>query len=167
MSEPFLGEIIMFGGNFAPNGWAVCDGQLLSISSNPTLFSILGTAFGGDGRTTFGLPDLRGRVPVHPATTGLGVKGGAETVTLNASQLPVHTHSVQAASAAATSGDPTGNVLAQFSTATNVSGDPTNLVATDPAAVANTGGGQSHTNLQPFLAVSFIIALSGLFPSRN
>ena len=173
MSEPFIGEIIMFGGNFAPRGWAFCDGQLLTINSNQSLFSILGTTFGGDGRTTFGLPDLRGRAPVHEGTgpglssINLGQKGGAETVNLNASELPDHNHNVQAASAAATSGDPTGNVLAQYSVAGNVYGDPNNLVAMNPAAVADTGTGQSHTNLQPFLAVSFIIALAGIFPSRN
>ncbi len=167
MSEPFLGEIIMFGGNFAPRGWAFCSGQLLAISSNQSLFSLLGTTFGGDGRTTFGLPELRGRAPVHPANIGLGQKGGAETVTLNANELPDHNHKAQAASADATTGDTAGNVLAQVSIAANVYGDPTNLVAMNPAAVADTGGGQSHTNLQPFLAVSFIIALQGIFPSRN
>ncbi len=168
MSEPFIGEIIMFGGNFAPRNWALCDGQLLSINSNQSLFAILGTTFGGDGRTTFGLPELRGRAPVHPATAiSLGQKAGAETVTLNANELPDHNHKVQAASAPATSGDPTGKVLAQFSITSNIYGDPNNLVAMNPAAVADTGGGASHTNMQPFLAVSFIIALTGLFPSRN
>ncbi len=164
MSEPFLAEIIMFGGDFAPRGWALCNGQLLSINQNQSLFSLLGTAFGGDGRTTFGLPDLRGRAPVHPANIGLGQKGGAETVTLNPNELPDHNHKVQAASAAATTGDTAGNVLAQVSIAANVFGDPTNLVAMNPAAVADTGGGLAHTNMQPFLAVSFIIALTGIFP---
>ncbi len=167
MSEPFLAEIIMFGGNFAPRGWAKCNGALLAISQNQSLFSLLGTTFGGDGRTTFGLPDLRGRVPVHPDTINLGQKGGAETVQLNPNELPDHNHKVQAASAAATTGDTAGNVLAQVSISANVYGDPTNLVAMNPAAVADTGGGQSHTNLQPFLAVCFIIALTGIFPSRN
>ncbi len=167
MSEPFLAEIIMFGGNFAPNGWAKCNGALLPINQNQSLFSLLGTTFGGDGRTSFGLPDLRGRAPVHPDTINLGQKGGPETVTLNANELPDHDHKVQAASAAATSGLPTGNVLAQFSIVQNVYGDPNNLVAMNPAAVADTGGGASHTNMQPFLAVCFIIALQGLFPSRN
>ena len=169
MSEPFIGEIIMFGGNFAPRGWALCNGQTLPISQNQALFSILGTTFGGNGRATFGLPDLRGRVPVHPATINLGQKGGAETVQLNASQLPAHNHKVKAASATATSGLPTGNALAQFSIVQNVYGDPTatNVVAMNPAAVADTGLGQAHDNMQPFLAVSFIIALQGIFPSRN
>ncbi len=176
MSEPFLAEIIMFGGNFAPRGWALCNGQLLSISSNQSLFAILGTTFGGDGENTFGLPDLRGRAPVHPGpgvppmgSINLGQVGGRETVTLNDTELPAHNHKVKAASAAATSGLPTGNVLAQFSIVQNGYGDPTatNVVAMNPAAVADTGLGQAHDNMQPFLAVSFIIALQGIFPSRN
>ena len=176
MSEdPFIGEIVMFGGNFAPANWLFCDGQLLPISQNQSLFSILGTTFGGDGEVTFGLPDLRGRAPVHPGpgvppmgSINLGQVGGRETVALSDSELPAHNHKVRAASAVATSGDPTGNVLAQVTDALlNTYGDPTNLVAMNPAAVADTGASQLHTNIQPFLAVSFIIAIVGIFPSMN
>ena len=143
-SDPFIGEISMFGGNFAPRNWAQCDGQLLQISQYQALFSLLGTAYGGDGRTTFGLPDLRGRVPVHPGTgPGLtprswGQKSGVNDVTLNVNQIPSHNHTLPLKS-----GDPPAN------------------------STKNTGGGQSHTNVQPFLGLHYIVALQGVFPSRN
>ena len=173
MSEPFVGEIRMFAGNFAPVGWAFCDGQLLAVSQNDALFSLLGTIYGGDGRTTFGLPDLRGRVPIHagsgPGLTprNLGSKGGAENVTLTTSQLPSHNHTVPASGAGANSGTPTGRVSANTA--------PTNVYSTslatnqtmNNAAVSQTGGSQSHTNLMPTLCVNFIIALFGIYPSRQ
>jgi len=169
--EPFIGEIIMFGGNFAPRNWALCDGQLLSIAQNTALFSILGTTYGGDGRTTFGLPDLRGRVPMHPgsgpglSSRKLGQKSGVENVTLNVNQMPSHNHLPEAYSDFGNQKGPGGNVPAMaddgernYSSATpNANLDPTE----------NAGGSQSHTNVQPFLCVNFIIALQGLYPSRN
>mgnify|MGYP001818084216 CR=1 FL=1 len=174
MSEPFIGEIRMFGGNFAPRGWALCDGQLLQIAQNDALFSLLGTIYGGDGRTTFGLPDLRGRVPIHMgqgpglSSRQIGSKAGAETVTLTSAHLPAHTHAMGASGQAGTSASPTAAVpaavglTAQYSTA-GVS--PANEM--NAAAVSSAGGGQSHVNIQPFQCVTFIIALTGIFPSRN
>ncbi len=174
MSEPFIGEIRMFGGNFAPRGWALCDGQLLRIADNSALFSLLGTIYGGDGRTTFGLPDLRGRVPVHmgqgPGMTNrrIGQRAGAETVTLSTAELPSHTHAMGASSQAGTSAGPAAAVpaavglTAQYSTAGASPGNEMNA-----AAIGAAGGGQAHTNVQPFQCVNFIIALTGLFPSRN
>jgi microcystin-dependent protein len=170
-SEPFIAQITMFGGNFAPSGWAFCNGQLLSISSNTALFSLLGTTFGGDGRTSFGLPDLRGRVAIHPgsgpglSTYRLGQKGGAEQVTLNLNQIPSHSHSVRAFSGQGNLQVPgAGTVLAYDRRETQYS-DQTpdvNMAATGPA-----GGGQAHPNIQPFLGINHIIALWGTFPSRN
>lgn len=173
MSEPFVGEIRMFAGNFAPRGWAFCDGQLLAVSQNDALFSLLGTIYGGDGRTTFGLPDLRGRIPIHAGTgpglsqRRLGAKGGAENVTLTVNQLPPHNHDVPASASGASSGNPAGNVSANTA--------PTNVYSTslataqtmNSAAVSATGGSRSHTNLMPFLCVNFIIALVGIYPSRH
>lgn len=178
MSEPFIGEIVMFGGNFAPRSWAFCDGQLLSISQNTALFSILGTTYGGDGRTTFGLPDLRGRVPMGPRNgpgltpRSLGQRGGVENVTLNANQMPSHTHaaSANAVAPAGNSNDAAGNFWADdagVSSGTYHTG-PTNTTMNGNAiTVQPSGGNQSHDNVQPFLAVNFIIAITGIFPSRN
>jgi len=172
MSEPFLGEILMFGGNFAPRSWALCDGQLLPISQNSALFSILGTIYGGDGRTTFALPDMRGRVSIHPgsgpglSTYRLGEKGGVENVTLTTAQIPSHTHTLRGENRAGNSTDPTNNMLANGSPIyrPQAVADDVNMNA---AAVANTGGSQSHTNIQPFLCVNYLIALQGIFPSRS
>lgn len=172
MSEPFVGEIRMFAGNFAPRGWAFCDGQLLAVSQNDALFSLLGTIYGGDGRTTFGLPDLRGRIPLHQghgpglSERRLGSKGGAEKVTLTTNQLPSHSHAWNANTAAATGGSPQGKVLATPSGfRLYQQTDPNaNLAA---STIANTGGSQSHTNLMPTLCVHFIIALVGIYPSRH
>ncbi|NRB47283.1 MAG: phage tail protein [Saprospiraceae bacterium] len=185
--EPFIGMIVMFGGNFAPRGWAFCDGTLLSISQNQALFSILGTTYGGDGRTTFALPELRGRVAMHPGsgpglrTRRLGEKGGVEEVVLNTTQIPSHTHTLNAKGSLnvvredGNTAEPAGAALA------NVSPDSTlsynNSTAPDAVAannsvtvtgnIAPTGGSLGHTNIQPFTCVNYIIALVGTFPSRN
>ncbi|MDA8018203.1 MAG: tail fiber protein [Thermoanaerobaculia bacterium] len=172
MSEPFVGEIRMFAGNFAPRGWAFCDGQLLAVSQNDALFSLLGTIYGGDGRTTFGLPDVRGRIPLHQGTgpglspRRLGSKGGAENETLTTNQLASHTHDWNANTAPATGAAPQGKVVAQ--TAPVRLYNPTNQ-GTDLASttIANTGGSQPHTNLMPTLCINFIIALVGIYPSRQ
>lgn len=168
MSDPFLAEVRMFGFNFAPRGWAFCDGQLLPIAQNQALFSLLGTTYGGDGRTTFALPDLRGRVPVHPGSeVRLGDRAGAESVTLTEAQMPPHTHGGKlATSDQANSEVPTGNVLAQAPRR----GLRAYTAPVNPVALASdvaTGGGQPHDNMQPALVVAFAIALQGVFPSRN
>lgn len=172
MSDQFLGEIRMFGSNFAPVGWMLCNGQLLPIAENDALYALIGTTFGGDGQTTFGLPDLRGRVPIHQGTPPggptyvLGQVAGTETVTLAASQLPAHTHGLQAQAAAATNTNPTNRSLASAALdAYTSSGDA--LVAMDAQAIAVAGGNQPHENMAPFLAIHFIIAVEGTFPSRN
>ncbi len=172
MSEPFVGEIRMFAGNFAPRGWAFCDGQLLAVSQNDALFSLLGTIYGGDGRTTFGLPDLRGRIPLHQGTgpglspRRLGSKGGSENVTLTTNQLASHSHDWNANTAPATGDAPQGKVVAEaagpsFYKATGQTID----FASD--MIANTGGSGPHTNLMPTLCINFIIALFGIYPSRH
>jgi microcystin-dependent protein len=173
MSEPFVGEIRMFAGNFAPRGWAFCDGQLLAVSQNDALFSLLGTIYGGDGRTTFGLPDLRGRVPIHAGSgpglspRNLGAKGGAEAVTLTVNQLPSHNHGpLQASADPAASVNPVGKVLG-VPTSTDLYADDLSPVNMSPNAITNIGGSQSHTNLMPFLCIHFIIALFGIYPSRH
>lgn len=172
MSEPFVGEIRMFAGNFAPRGWAFCDGQLLAVSQNDALFSLLGTIYGGDGRTTFGLPDLRGRIPIHAgqgpglSNRRLGSKGGAEKVTLTVNQFPSHTHGpLRASSQTAVDALPGGKVTAQTDTPLYV--DDTPVAGFNAASVTNVGGSQSHTNMMPFLCVNFIIALFGIYPSRH
>lgn len=180
--DPFLAEIVMFGGNFAPRGWAFCDGQLLPISQYSALFSILGTTYGGDGRTTFALPDMRGRAPLHPgngpglSSRKLGAKGGSETNTLNSTQLPSHSHTAAGTveanvnpGAQANTGNPGGSNFA-FGTTNIYNAEATNqkMAANNVAVtVNNTGGGQSVNNMQPWLAVNFIIALQGVFPSRS
>jgi microcystin-dependent protein len=165
MSEPFLAEVRIVGFNFAPRGWAFCDGQILPINQNQSLYSLLGTTYGGDGRTSFALPDLRGRTPIHVGDGHrLGQKGGEETHTLSLAEMPQHDHSAQASTQNADTVDPTGKILAG---ALNVYGNPTNPVQLRVGTVANVGGGQAHNNMQPFTAVNFCIALQGLFPSRN
>ena len=182
--DPFIGEIIMFGGNFAPRGWALCEGQLLPLNQNQALFAILGTTYGGDGRTTFGLPDLRGRVPMGngngPGLTsrGLGQKSGAENVTLTTAQIPSHTHTASTTStlkATSNSGNtnaPAGNVLANDGNdriyrneAPNV--DMSTAAIDSSTTLGNTGNGQAVNNMQPYQVVNFIIAVTGIFPSRN
>ena len=170
MSEPFVGEIRMFGGNFAPRGWAFCNGQLLSISQNTALFSLLGTTYGGDGRTTFALPDLRGRMPLHwgagpnLSNRPLGQKSGAEKVKLIAAEMPAHTHALRGSAAASNTGSPAGALPASGG-AYNTAWDGTTVL--DAAGAGSAGGGGAHGNMPPFLAVSFIIALEGIYPSRN
>ncbi|KAA3615342.1 MAG: phage tail protein [Calditrichaeota bacterium] len=173
--EPFIGEIKMFGGNFAPRGYAFCDGQLLPISQYSALFSILGTTYGGDGRTTFGLPDLRGRAPIHEGNgpglsdRRLGQKGGQENVVLNITQIPSHTHTAQlnADSTVATSDKPESGLLARNAGSTPQYGDTVNTALNSAAVkVSNTGGNGAHPNMQPFITINYIIALEGIYPSR-
>ncbi len=171
MAEPFLAEIRIVGFNFAPRGWAFCNGEILPITQNQSLYSLLGTTYGGDGRTSFALPDLRGRVPVHFGTSDGGAnylqgqKSGAETHTLTSPEMPEHTHRVRASDAAANADSPTGRVLAQAGSA--MYGEPGSPVAMGGGTIANAGGGQAHDNMMPYLALNFCIALQGLFPSRN
>ena len=201
--DPFLAEIVIFAGNFAPRGWAYCDGQLMSINANSALFSLLGTTYGGDGRTTFALPDLRGRTPVGPrhgpglSSYTLGQRGGVETVTLTINQMPSHSHIATAtqpaglpasgtinAGGAGSTSDPAGKFpgkpdnigpvevkayadaggtpMAAGTVSVDLSGLPAPTVT-----VLNNGGSQYHTNIQPFLAINYIIATQGVFPSRN
>ena len=170
MSEPFLAEIRMMGFNFAPRGWAFVDGQILPINQNQSLYSLLGNTYGGDGRTTFALPDLRGRTPLHVGDGYvLAEKGGAEAVTLTAAQIPSHTHTVGASSTAGNSQSPM-NALLGAETDPDLAyrnAEAASATALRAGSITNAGGGQSHQNMQPFLAVSFCIALQGLFPSRN
>ncbi|MBO6512452.1 MAG: phage tail protein [Phycisphaerales bacterium] len=171
--EPFIGEIKMVGFNYAPRGWAKCDGQLLPISQNQALFSLLGTQYGGDGETTFGLPDLRGRVPLHagngPGLTNrpIGQKAGEESTTLSLAHLPPHNHpvTIQTSSAEGDSALPGSNALAKSSNG----GYTTQATDTTLGSVssANAGSGQAHQNMQPYQAVNFVIALTGIFPSPN
>ncbi len=173
MSEPFVGEIRMFAGNFAPRGWALCDGQLLAISQNDALFSLFGTIYGGDGRTTFGLPDARSRVAIHQGqgpglvNRPLGSKGGVEEVTINTNQLPVHTHVFNAVNIAATETTPATNATLAKSVGYDLYVPASNLTNMAAGAVSTVGGGQQHTNLQPFLCINCIVALFGIFPSRT
>jgi microcystin-dependent protein len=174
MSTPFLAEIKIVSFNFPPKGWAFCNGQLLPINQNQALFALLGTNYGGDGRVNFGLPNLQGRTPIHFGSGGglqnytIGQPGGSETITLNASQIPAHTHTLNASAAAASSTLPAGNVLAKKARfGKDVYAAPANLVAMNPFALAPTGGSQPHTNMQPYLTLNFVIALQGIFPSQN
>lgn len=173
MSEPFVGEIRMFAGNFAPRGWAFCDGQLLAVSQNDALFSLLGTIYGGDGRTTFGLPELRGRIPIHAgsgpglSSRQLGAKGGAEKVSLTVNQLPSHTHQMKASSDSGSAASPNNSTVGRTANFDLFRANGTPGVNMSTNAIPNVGGGQSHTNLQPFLCIHFVIALLGIYPSRH
>lgn len=171
MSEPFIAEIRIFAGNFAPRGWAFCNGQLLPIAQNTALFSLIGTTYGGDGRTTTALPNLQGRAPMHPGrgpgltSRRLGQRGGTEMVTLNEAQMPSHTHSlVVEVDEPGEDNDPNNQsrpARAGIYAAAN------NLAATSADSLSDTGGSQAHNNMQPFLTLNYIIALTGLFPSRG
>lgn len=175
MAEPYIGEIRIFAGNYSPRQWAKCDGQLMAISSNDALFALIGTTYGGDGRTTFALPDLRGRIPLHVGSgSGLnpvvmGQKIGLEQVTLSTNNLPSHNHPMQASNITATSTTPVGNLPAQgqFNIYDDGQGEPLNSVQYNQSAVGTTGGSLGHSNMQPYLGLTFIISLSGLFPPRN
>ena len=165
MAEPFLSEIRIMSFAFAPRGWALCNGQLLPINQNQALFSLLGTTFGGDGRVNFALPDLRGRVPIHVGSGHtLGERGGEQAHTLSIAEIPTHTHVLNGSPSNATVPVAVGNVLAA---ANNAYGPPNSLVALNASSVANVGGSQAHLNMQPFLTLSFCIALQGIFPSPN
>src|SRR4051812_13634280 len=165
MAEPFLAEIRIMSFVFAPKGWALCDGQLLPINQNQALFALLGTTFGGDGRVNFGLPDLRARVPIHVGSGHtLGERGGEQAHTLSIAEVPTHVHSANATNTNGSAAIPTGNVLGAFN---NGYTQPTASTSLDPGTITNVGGSQAHLNMQPFLTLSFCIALQGIFPSPN
>lgn len=171
-AEPFIGEIMMVGYTFCPRSWAEANGQLLPISNNTALFSLFGTTFGGDGRTTFALPDLRGRVPMHVGqgsgllNRALGQQGGSETNTLTANQLLAHSHSLNGTTAAANAVDPLGNVLANTGRSDTYTTSAPNAQMSS-GAIGPTGGGQAVNNVQPFLTIRYCVALNGIYPSRN
>ena len=179
MSQPYVGEIRIFAGNFPPAGWAFCDGQLMAISENDTLFTLIGTTYGGDGQSTFGIPDLRGRVPTHQGTSSgqtyiIGEMAGAETVTLSPNEMPIHTHPLVSTATPASVGTPSGqSIFADMGPggATTVNAfvpyTGTNQVTLAAASVSPVGGGQPHENMQPYLGLNFIISLFGIFPSQN
>jgi microcystin-dependent protein len=165
VAEPFLSEIRVFSFEFAPRGWALCNGQLLPINQNQALFSLLGTTYGGDGRVNFGLPDLRGRVPIHMGGGHtLGERGGEQAHTLSLAELPKHTHTASASSANGNQSFASGNVLAA---AGNLYSSPSSLTTLNPTSVTNVGGSQAHETMQPFLTLNLCIALQGIFPSQN
>jgi microcystin-dependent protein len=166
MAEPFMSEIRIMSFVYAPRGWALCNGQFLPINQNQALFSLLGTTFGGNGQTTFALPDLRGRTPIHVGSGHtLGERGGEPAHTLSIAELPGHTHVLNASSTAGNNALPGGNVFAK--SPQQMHGPAANLVALNPGTVTNVGGNQAHLNMQPFLTLSFCIALLGIFPSQN
>ena len=173
MSSPYIGEIRMFGGTFAPNGWAFCDGQLMAIAENDVLFNLIGTTYGGDGQETFALPDLRSRAPMHMgtspasgATYQIGEMAGVESVTLTTQQTPIHNHAFQVTTAVGTQGNPDGNLLAN-------SQGPQPYIQQDPDGnlnanmLSSVGGSQPHENRQPYLGINFIISLFGVFPTQT
>ena len=173
MGEPFVGEIRMFGGTFAPAGWAMCQGQTMAISENDTLFTLIGTTYGGDGQETFNLPDLQGRAPMHmgqgPGLSQNYVEGeaaGVESVTLTTNQIPIHNHSFLASIDAAGSTDPTNQTIAQTSQIHMFTQDVTNRQM-NASALTPAGGSQPHDNMQPYLCITFIISLFGVFPSQS
>jgi microcystin-dependent protein len=175
MSEPFIGEIRIFAGNFAPRGWQFCQGQVLSIAQYSALFSLLGTTYGGNGQTTFALPDLRGRVPMQPgqgpglSPRTLGEQGGTETVTLLTTQMPAHNHGFFASNEQGNNEVPEGSVVSAYPPGTTpttyYAGSPNTTMS--PAAIGPSGGGQPHDNMSPYTCVNFIIALEGIYPSRE
>jgi len=166
MAEPFLAEIRIMSFEFAPKGWALCNGQLLPINQNQALFSLLGTTYGGDGRVNFALPDLRARTPIHVGRGHTqGERGGEQAHTLSIAELPTHTHAANATTSTGNTPVPTNNVLAD--SPSQLYSGPANLTPLAPGTVANAGGSQAHLNMQPFLTLSFCIALQGIFPSPN
>lgn len=166
MGQPYVGEIRMFAGNFAPAGWMFCEGQLLPISEYETLYNLIGTTYGGDGQSTFALPDLRGRVPIHMGNGfTLAETGGVEDVTLTVSQIPAHSHPFLASGNTGTGSNPEANVIDQASGAILIYKDQPPTASLNAAVISSTGGSQPHTNFQPYLCVDFIISLFGVFPS--
>lgn len=169
MSNPFLGQILLVPYNFSPRFWAFCNGQLLSIAQNTALFALLGTTFGGNGQTTFALPDFRSRVPIHPGQGPglspyvLGQQGGQESVTLITQQIPAHTHTLRANTGASNDTLPNNNYFSEGSIYTTTAAN----ASMNPASILPTGGSQPHPNIQPYLCINFIIALQGIFPSRS
>jgi len=172
MAQPYVGEIRMFAGNFNPNGWMFCEGQLLPISEFETLFNLIGTTYGGDGQSTFALPDLRGRIPLHFGTGGgstyqLAEASGVESVTLSTNQIPIHTHSMLCSNVAGNSTDP-ANSIAAFADLAQYSTQAANTQMGNPATSSDiTGGSQPHENFMPYLCINFIISLFGIFPSQT
>jgi microcystin-dependent protein len=172
MADPFVAEIRMFGFNFAPRGWATCDGQIMPLSQNTALFALLGTTYGGDGKSTFALPDLQARAPMHPGQgpglSGhmLGESGGSESVTLDQSQIPAHTHSLQGRAQFGNAPDPTGRVLARPYGGGNLYSESPSPTQMSNQALAPSGSSLPHNNMQPYLTMNFCIALQGIFPSR-
>ncbi len=167
MAQPYIGEIRMFAGNFAPAGWMFCEGQLLPISENETLFNLIGTTYGGDGQSTFALPDLRGRLPLHQGNGfTLAETGGVEEITLTVSQIPVHNHAMLASTSPGTQNGPNNNLPASSPSVTLYTADVTDS-SLSPNAVGSVGGSQPHNNFQPYLCVDFIISLFGIFPSQT
>jgi microcystin-dependent protein len=168
MAEPFLSEIRIFSFNFPPKGWAFCNGQFLPINQNQALFSLLGTTYGGNGQTTFALPNLQGQVPIHEGDGHtLGEKAGSSSVTVNTQQLPQHMHVLQAVNAQATTNAPTNTMMFAQSTGSQAYAAAANLTPMAPQAVSNVGGSQPHNNMMPYLVLNFCIALQGIFPSPN
>lgn len=173
MGQPFVGDIRIFAGNFAPAGWSFCEGQLLPISENETLFNLIGTTYGGDGQSTFALPDLRGRIPIHqgsgPFPAQLAETGGAESVTLTVQQIPAHSHALLASANLASTTTPSAAVLPGMTQAATITpyGTDNPTVTMSPQAILPIGGSQPHTNFQPYLCVDFIISLFGLFPNQS
>jgi microcystin-dependent protein len=167
MAQPYVGEIRMFAGNFAPAGWMFCEGQLLPISEYETLFNLIGTTYGGDGQSTFALPDLRGRIPLHQGNGfTLAETGGAEEITLTVSQIPAHSHAALGSTNTGTATAPQNSVLCNLPVATNSCyGTDNPQISLGPQSVSSVGGSQPHTNFQPYLCVDFIISLFGIFPS--
>jgi len=168
MAEPFLSEIRIFSFNFAPKGWALCNGQLLPINQNQPLFALLGTTYGGDGRVTFALPNLQSKTPIHVGGGfTLGETGGEQAHTLSISELPTHVHGLNGTTAAASQIIPGAALLGATAATDPIYGNPSSLVSMDPSSIASVGGSQAHLNMQPFLVLNFSIALQGIFPSQN
>jgi microcystin-dependent protein len=168
MAQPYVGEIRIFAGNFAPAGWMFCEGQLLPISENEVLFQLIGTTYGGDGQATFGLPDLRGRIPLHFGNGfTLAETGGVEEVTLTVPQIPAHSHPALATLNPATDTNPQNNILSKTLVNVSAYGQDAPLTPLNPSTISSVGGSQPHNNFQPYLCVNFILSLFGLFPSQT
>lgn len=172
MAQPYVGEIRMFAGNFAPAGWMFCEGQLLPISENEVLFQLIGTTYGGDGQSTFALPDLRGRIPIHNnsgsgTTYIIGEPGGVEEITLTTQQIPSHNHAITATTDLANSASPAEAYLSTTATGNKIYSTAAPTIVLNPSEISTVGGNQPHTNFQPYLCVDFIISLFGIFPSQT